>query len=308
MSKIRKTVFGSESERRLYRSLHQKWNQQYNIYHNLPLAQILSIDSIDVREKEKDFLLKTSVDYTLCDKEDKPLMSIEFDGLGEGYSRDNQYIQKKPTDDKFRQLKLDCKLRACHESDYPLLIISFDELNIFDDNLQLKIVDGIIGQFTHKIAFQEKINQHAEENSGLIDSLQGDDRHEYVQDLVISTEVESELEHDPLAKLACEIQGKATELGLIKNWSEHFVNRPELPDIKSIFDFEGLQKRITAFKNVEWVGKKIVVKTTDIPVIATAWVRNFESAGINPSSISGHLAEIKAFGKVIELFEKGIIK
>ena len=56
-------------------------------YAHLPFTKIFDITTLNVNEIERDFLLKTNVDYTICDKKDKPLMCIEFDGMGHGFCK-----------------------------------------------------------------------------------------------------------------------------------------------------------------------------------------------------------------------------
>jgi len=48
--------------------------------------------TLDLKEKENNYLLKTNLDYTLC-KGDRPLLSIEFNGVSLGFSRYGEYVQ-----------------------------------------------------------------------------------------------------------------------------------------------------------------------------------------------------------------------
>ena len=54
---------------------------------------------------------KTNVDYVLCTKEGRPLLAIDFDGLGRGFDRYGTYVNVVETDDKYRKLKFDLKLK-----------------------------------------------------------------------------------------------------------------------------------------------------------------------------------------------------
>ena len=71
--------------------------------------------------------MKTSIDYTLCTKDGQPILSIEFDGLGEGFSRQGEYHQQTATVDPYRKLKMDFKLRIARNEAYPFFVVSFEE-------------------------------------------------------------------------------------------------------------------------------------------------------------------------------------
>ena len=41
---VKKSVFGSNSEKSVYKHLKSVWENEYNIYHNLPYANIFAIN------------------------------------------------------------------------------------------------------------------------------------------------------------------------------------------------------------------------------------------------------------------------
>ena len=86
---------GVITRRELYRTLRTNW-PRWAIYPQLPFQAIIDFESSpSLSEKERAFLRHTSVDYTFCGKEDRPILSIEFDGLGDGFSRHAEYVQKE---------------------------------------------------------------------------------------------------------------------------------------------------------------------------------------------------------------------
>lgn len=98
--RVKQHVFGSFSERGNYYKLIRQWSKDYYIYHNLPFMNIFDIDKkmikkLKLSESQIDFLKKTSIDYTLCDLEDKPIVCIEFDGLQQGFNLGTKYYPEQ---------------------------------------------------------------------------------------------------------------------------------------------------------------------------------------------------------------------
>ena len=112
---IRESVFGSKSEERVYGHLKSVWGDTINIYHNLPFANVIDINSIDLNYytrntgRWKSFLFKTSVDFVVCDESNKPILCIEFDGMTGGYNKGTKVFQE--TEDIKRREKLELKLK-----------------------------------------------------------------------------------------------------------------------------------------------------------------------------------------------------
>lgn len=110
--KVQKTVFTSQSERELFTALQSTWSEHFNLWPSLPFLNVIDVEGHEVIAGEWQQLLKTSVDVTLCTKDDdKPVVSLEFDGMGHGFSRNGEYIQLHPSADPHRKLKFDLKLR-----------------------------------------------------------------------------------------------------------------------------------------------------------------------------------------------------
>jgi len=299
--KIKSSVFGSGSEKELFKTLESHWSKKFNIYPSLPFTSIIDIRDSELNQKQEEFLYKTSVDYTLCTKADKPLLSIDFDGLGHGFSKNGEYIQIIPTKDPYRKLKFDLKLDVTKKVLYPLFVISYDEKVPIGEDLHLTIVDGIIGEFlawrhTHRL-----INERLKENEHRIAELSNHERQKYFQDLVIGAEVEAELTWDPISSKAAEYEGLGIRRGLWKGYSAEYLCDPELPEGDPFSDLDLLKRRAEAFKEVRRIGRKITVRTRMGEISETVWVRNCEGWGVSPGIIAENIAELIVFKRAVEL-------
>jgi hypothetical protein len=359
--RIKKSIFGSRDEYKVYRALQSRWSKYFALYPSLPFSCIIPFKSIKpfLTPEEREIFLKLNVDYTLCTKNAKPILSIEFDGLGKGFSKNGEYIPAK-THDPYRKLKMDLKLRIANMFNYPFFIISeketkpFKKLRLTSElkpkiveikyasyncriiDLELTIVDGIIGQILAKKTFRKKLHIYK-------DMLKSSDD-------VIDLEVITENEADPIAKLATVYMSEAFQKNIIKEMREDFLYPSEISpllhyeeikseierlekyreaiknardpeeakrythEIKNITERvktlqkeweESLEKRINTLQNVKEVGWRVILKTTH-PKIQTItqpiWVRNFRSEWIDPPSIARNIAQMLAFKKALELY------
>ncbi len=300
---IRKSVFGSKSEKELFSNLHTRWGARFDLWPSLPFSQIIDFPKLGtyISEKERDFLFKTSVDYTLCTKTGAPILSIEFDGLGKGFSKKGEYILQQETPDPYRKLKLDAKLKIAQKENYPFCVVSFDESKTLDQDIDLTIVDGIIGQVLAQKEFRESVETLYENNRDNIESLPSYAQHEYVQDLVLDAELLAELKWDPIAELAAKFEYEAFERGIIKSYKTEYLNDPELPEGDPFQDLTVLEGRINAIKSAVRVGCRIIVDTPRIAIIETVWLRNFGDTLISPLHIATNIAELLASKKALDL-------
>lgn len=300
--KLRDTIFDSNSEAKIFRALRSHWSPKLTLYPSLPLSKIVQVDPREMTHRELEYFYKTNVDYTFCQANGRPILSIEFDGIGGGFSRDGIYIQTRETSDPNRKLKMDLKLKVVKNIGYPLVVISYEEIKQFDAEDSLTVLDGIIGQVLAWQRFQESIKEMVEEKKPQIEELQGFEREEYIQDLVFQAEVEAKLESDPFAIKAAKYQTACSQHG-ISSYSIEYLSDPPLPEIKDFFDIYGLKARIEAMKHTVRAGCRIVIKIQK-RVIAqpVVWVRNFEGFGIFPHSIAENIAKYLAFKEAYSLF------
>jgi hypothetical protein len=296
---LKKNIFDGHHEEELFEYLKSKWNSYFNIYPQLPFSKIIDINKLTISDKERDFLYKTNIDYTICDKENRPKMCIEFDGMSYGYSRENSYIQLKP--DSLRKKKLELKLKIASDHLFPFYIISYPEKKYISEKMYLTVIDGVIGQTIAKQELAGEINKRLEDQKDYLEPMQDFYRDEHIQDLVTSIEVELELTWDPIAKMASEIELILFQKDIAFSTSYKPLSRPELPNFRGIDDIEGLTKRIEALKNIEWHGYEVIVETRKGKVSETAWVRNIESDWASPIIISKNIAELLALYKAAEM-------
>jgi hypothetical protein len=132
---VSRNVFASQSERSNFYKLSRVWGDKYRIYHNLPFLNVFPVKVSDtlfdlsqlpprpitITNLERNRLKKTSIDYTLCNQDDAPLICIEFDGLQQGYNLGTQYRTTDETADSadtpsWREQILGLKLRVAHGS------------------------------------------------------------------------------------------------------------------------------------------------------------------------------------------------
>ena len=112
-------VFGSNAERSNFYKLSRQWGSTYRIYHNLPFLNVFNTkglvnakklgswstlfdpnqpDKLAIGDIDYNRLKKTSIDYTLCDQNDHPLLCIEFDGIKDGFNVGTEYQFDGPPD------------------------------------------------------------------------------------------------------------------------------------------------------------------------------------------------------------------
>jgi len=74
----KKTVFCSKVERASFTAIQSQWADRFNVYPSLPLSNLIDFMSdSSLSQKERDTLLKTSVDFTLANKQlDRPILSV----------------------------------------------------------------------------------------------------------------------------------------------------------------------------------------------------------------------------------------
>jgi hypothetical protein len=302
---LRNSIFDNKIERKLYKYLNLRWRKIFNIYSQLPFTKIFDINTLkNVNEEEKDFLLKTNIDYTICDKKDRPLMCIEFDGMGSGYSREGKYIPNPKViplkGRELRKKKLELKLRIAKEHHFPFFVVSFNEIKFISEKIHLTILDGIIGKAIGRIKFREGINRFLKNLEDEINSIKDEEqRYEFIHDAI--TTYEAMVDLDPIANKAFEIEAILTKRKILKEIIFKPFTKPELPEIKDLFDIEGLEKRLEVYKNVEWVGCEVSCETPKGIVKEKVEVRNFEDEFIEPYGIACSIAMLLAYHEIAVL-------
>lgn len=313
--KRKDTIFASHSESKIYESLKRQW-KDYDIYSSLPFLNIIEIGETDIKEgrinqKEWEFLLKTSVDFTLCERPShRPLLSIDFDGLGHGFSHFGtfpdapQYVETFPTKDRYRKLKFDLKLRLCHQLAYVYIIVSYKEAYPFNAELDLTILDGIIGRLLSGKRLQELL---IERKSQLETDQAEKEYHQlkkayekagtkytfrdYIQDWFVGLEVEADFESDPIFKEAANLKGELRAKGVLKGEKWTSLEEPPAPGRT---DFKALAASTR-------MGCEVNFETPIGEIKERVFVRNIGD-WLMSSIIAGNIAELLALRKIMKQF------
>ena len=154
-------ISDSDAEGRIFERLDTWWSDRFFVAPLLPLTKLFDIASDEVSCEQWRFYLNTDVDFTICEKGTlRPIASIEFDGLGGGFSRDGRYIpERTPREDPQRGPKLLLKLRIAEDVDFPFLVVSYPETLVLAGGEYLTILDGIVAQLVGEHYFQDKLDE-----------------------------------------------------------------------------------------------------------------------------------------------------
>lgn len=298
---VKASVFASKSERTHYYKLAREWGHKLKIHHNLPFLNIFTrtnlfsfwasdardIEPFTLTQQEFNWLKKTSIDYTLCDEQDKPILCIEFDGLEQGFNVRTDYHSRSADlpPDPWRQKIMDLKLKVAFGSVFPFFVVGSREFADLPSDVGLTIVDGIVGDVLKNKAMQERFTEgfdpaqvgYSQED---YDSLSSYEQHEMVQDWVFSVEAEAEMTHNPITRRAWDL---IRELDLGAS-SYEYVNSPSVDNALSI------QERIRLLDSATFIGCKYTFSTEDLgDVSALVRLPNFQSVGM---SIYGFLNDL----------------
>lgn len=212
---VRKTVFGSSLEKRCFRKLNETWGRYYHVYHNLPFLNVFtgrtdllndSSEPFKLSDAEYDLLKKTSIDFTICNKKDVPLVCIEFDGLQNGFNIGTSYhLRSGLSGRKSRRSVMELKLRVAHGSQFPYLVLGSEEFRGLSESVRLTIADGLIGEVISLRAAHERINNGFDPaqcgySVDEFDALPSAQKSEIVGDWVTMIEIESDFEHNPISR------------------------------------------------------------------------------------------------------------
>jgi len=291
---VKKNVFPSKSERKHYYLLRRTWGDKYNIYQNLPFLNIFTFENLiniedftelEISDVDKNRLKKTSVDFTLCDKKDNPILSIEFDGMQDGFNVGEKYypgnINKilNPWRTKITELKL----RVALGSMFPYFVVGYKPFQEFKRDFQLTIVDGIIGEVLANLFVQKEVSGFSVEKTGFseeeFNQLSDYDKHEVIQDWLFGVEVIGEMENNPISKKRSQLEKEL----MVGNYSLEFFTYPDF----SPGDVDGFRSRILE-------GHRITYHTNDLgDVVGEIWLPNFNVphyTGVSSEDIAALLA------------------
>lgn len=235
---VHESIFGSKEERRNYLKLLKTWGDKFNIYHNIPFLSIFTtkdtlnplynedLDIFELNDQEYDFLKKTSIDYVFCDKNDKPILCIDFDGLQKGFNVGREYfVPNTQKQRKLRKINFELKLKVAHGSLFPYFIVGSEQFKGLADSIYLTIVDAIIGEVLSTKASIEKITSgfnpnecgYNEEEFDELDELE---KQEIIQDWVFCIEIENDFINNPITKKVSELSKETNSCGIAFSFIE----------------------------------------------------------------------------------------
>lgn len=279
------TVFGSKAESAAYTSINSEWNWRFNLYLSLPFPMVIDFADGRLTEKEKDFLLKTSLDFTLTDKLcNRPLLSVEFDGLGSGFSYDGVYHPAQGTNDvdPYRKLKLDLKLRVAEAAGYPLVVVAYKETNEIHQDEQMTVLDGVIGQVLAEKWFASQGRKMIEEFSKGSNNFPEPERSERLQDAVWDAELFTKLLWNPIFRRAADLLEELVRKGLVTNWRHEYLS-----------DRFGSPAPAT-------VKVRVSTDFQDKEFSETIELRNTNVDNIDVMEIAESIGRLRVFGKVLK--------
>jgi hypothetical protein len=322
---LKKSVFASKAERQNYQQLARTWGDKYNIWHNLPYLNVFDTNSIvdlddymshvslavlgyqesiksssvkflTISEKDKNILKKTSIDYTVCNKQDEPILCIEFDGLGEGFNTGLQYhAQRKYGVPEHRKPWMELKLKVAHGSYVPYIVVGSKQFDNFHEEAKLTTVDALIGKvIAHQEFDKRKKNlernpvQELEISEEEYNSLSDLEHDELIQNWILVTEIEADLKYNP-------VQEKITYLKHeLSAWNYHSKWEYLPPIDKNISH----QEKIERVREALWTIVTTNVKSSD-PTLedesATVWLPNFQIPHLGmPEIIAEEIAKLVA--------------
>ena len=330
---VKKSVFGSKSEERGFRSIEHTWGENYAIYPQFPWSGLFIPDP-----KWKDtsnLFFKTSVDYVFCEKGGRPLLAIDFDGMGRGFDRNGEYVQTEATSDPYRKAKFDYKLRYAKNNGFPYYIVSSEEFTRLGNDVQLTVVDGIIGSTLARQAFHERSESYVKEHvDALYKAMESDPStpesfkpvrqkiqfpmtQENIQGIVTGLEVECDAEFNPFFKMENQVQIKIGQLlGQPYPYGApttkiHRFQEPEPPDFSFAGFFRGdydymdngtlnnlIARRLEAFENVELWGCVVTVEGTPVGEVSeVVTIRNVPYS----ETLVQEIAEAMVYCKLLRL-------
>jgi hypothetical protein len=262
--RVRDTVFDSWAEREIFQELDSRLNPRLRLMAQMPLRSLIEIDEATkrkMRPSQWQYFLKAAVDYTFVYPDGRPLLSIEFDGVGGGFSHGRDYVPSRSTSYKNRVWTIRFKLRAAARAYFPLFVISGEEVAHLDEATSLAIVDGIVGQIFSAREERRLVEELLEHDGALISTMERAQADEYLQDLVFQAGVISDLKFDALAiAVADERQRCMNRFGFGSGgFHKPWLYDPPLTDFSGAPSSDQIHRRAQAMKSARRVGAHVGV-------------------------------------------------
>ena len=212
----RNSVFFSRAEARVKAQLKQRWEPRFTVYPNLPLTALLDFPLTEMGPRERAFVLKTSVDFTLVDTvTERHLLSVEFDGFGDGGEvrgvyRTGPRAGGDSESQQRREWALNFKLRAATAARYPLVIVTSSDVRPIVAGDDLTLFDVVVGEALVRQRADELrtrgIDDHLAEN----ETMTADD----FETIDLGAHIDAEFELDIVERQIEALSAKALKLGV----------------------------------------------------------------------------------------------
>jgi hypothetical protein len=300
--KRRRTIFDSESERELFSAIRSAWEPAFKLYPHIPFANLVDLNPQELVAHEMKFLHKTTVDYALTTADGRPLLAIEFDGLGHGHSKDGAYLQSVPSRDHSRAWKLDLKARVANAAGLPFIILSYDEKLLLEADTNLLMAHAIIGQFIANWHTPQRLRELYEDAQNWLDEWPTEERHEQIQDLTIQAEVETSLTWNPVARRAAELLGRLRHVDPLVSTGHHYTHEPPRPENTTPLE-PGFDPAVFEhwWHSINRIGCVYTIATSRGQVTRTVWARNFGDH-FSPYGFLDDVAELVTAQAALELY------
>jgi hypothetical protein len=272
---VHDSIFGSKSEEIGYRDIKRTWGDEYAVYPQVPWAQLFDLEPAQWRGTTN-FFYQTSVDYVLC-KNGRPLLAIDFDGLGRGCDRAFKYVQVEATKDRRRKEKFDVKLRCARDNDFPYHIVSYEEFQPIGET-HLTVVDAIISNVLVRAADTgQDLNDGATLGRFRIPGTKYDVPLDIFDDHTVAMNVRHNKFWHKTFQVKDQIQSMTGTAAYDVSYKAS--GHPALPGVPKHpwdeSDMPALWRRITAFAMADWCGCTAVMVDTPVgEVSATFQMRN----------------------------------
>lgn len=289
---VKKQVFASVAERGYYYKLSRQWGQRYRLYHNLPFLQVFEIDA-SLNNTDANRLKKTSIDFTLCDEGDRPLICIEFDGMQEGFNVGTAYMTSSESN-SWRTTITELKISVAHREAFPYFVMGSKYFDDISNNIRLRIVDGIIGEVFAAYAVEEFVAQGFKpEDIGMTEQEFGQlhtfEQDELIQDWFTGVEVAADMENNPIIQARWELLFELErKLGTI-----NLTVMPIYP--KGMDNATSMKERAAIFDSAPMHGASCVVRTGQFGVIERkVYLPNFKSPRYSGLELGEEIAQLMA--------------
>jgi hypothetical protein len=274
MQAIRKCVFGSGAEKEHFGQLVERWGSRANVYHNLPFLQVFDLNQLDaimsLDQVESSRLKKTSLDFVICDKADRPLVAIDFDGLNQGFNIGTSYLAGAGAT-PWRKAIFELKLRAAHLCQFPYAIVRSAQFRFLPGDARLTVIDGLIGAVLASIKTREDWHKvDLKKALPELEAMPAKQQSEAIQDLLLQVETAAQLENCPIT---------ARRWDLFKKLG---INRYKFSPLDSGVA-SGIHARV-------WRG--------DVQADAKVWIPSFGLSGISDLEIVQNLGFLVAAEKL----------